>query len=86
MTNEEAEAMFRADAIAAGLPPHFTPNDIAKVLGEWLESVPVCPSDPLWREVDALYDGYDGTPDYYERCADACRGVLVRQQLNGRTI
>jgi hypothetical protein len=111
MNNAEAKAMFRADAIAAGLPPDYDPNKIAFTLHDWLESVPVNPDDPLWREVWWLRIGKDSPPgdyadefpfytegflrlvdppedweEYYARCADACRGVLVRQQLNGRTI
>ena len=69
--------MFREDAIAAGLPPHDDPNDIA--VADYLFGVPVNPTATLWQEVRDLLDGYDGTEDYYERCADACRGVLIRQ-------
>jgi hypothetical protein len=65
MANEEAVAMFRADAIAAGLPPHYDPNTIAMTLHKWLESVPANPSDPLWREAWWLSVGYEFGPDDY---------------------
>jgi hypothetical protein len=84
MTDEEAAAMFRADAIAAGLPPHMTPNDIGKALWTWFESAPENPDDSLWLEVRDLLEGYDSTEDYYERCAEACRGVLCRQAVARR--
>jgi hypothetical protein len=108
MTDDEAAAMFRADAIAAGLPPHYDPNVIAMTLHKWLESVPATPSDLLWREVWFLRIGRDFSPgyfeefpfdteewrrqiepltdweNYYERCADACRGVLCRQAISRR--
>ena len=65
MTNQEAAEMFRADAIAAGLPPHYDPNTIAFALHDWLASVPENPRDPLWREVWYLLIGYEiGTDDY----------------------
>lgn len=65
MTDQEAAEMFRADAIAAGLPPHYDPNTIAFALHDWLASVPENPRDPLWREVWYLLIGYEiGTDDY----------------------
>ena len=63
MTDEEAACMFREDAIAAGLPPHYDPNTIAITLHDWLASVPENPSDPLWREVWWLRIGYEIGPD-----------------------
>jgi hypothetical protein len=65
MTNEEAEAMFRADAIAAGLPPDYDPNKIAFTLWDWLEESPADPDDPLWREVWFLMIGHEIGPDAY---------------------
>ena len=59
----------------------MTPNDIAKVLFDWFESAPENPHDPLWREVRDLLD-HDGTSDFYERRADACRGVLLRKAID----
>jgi hypothetical protein len=80
ITDKEAAAMFRADAIAAGIPEWMTPNDIANALHDWFESVPENPRDELWLEVSDLLE-YDGTEDFYQRRAHACRGVLIRQQL-----
>jgi hypothetical protein len=65
MTDEEAAAMFREDAIAAGIPEWMTPNDIAFALHDWLSSVPENPSDPLWREVWFLLIGYEISPNDY---------------------
>jgi hypothetical protein len=67
MRDDEARELFRADAIAAGLPPHYDPNTIATTLHKWLDSVPASPSDPLWREVWWLSVGYEiGPGDYAE--------------------
>ena len=79
MTEEEAAQLFREQAIEAGLPATMTPNDIAIALHEWLDSVPENPRDPLWREVSGLID-YDGSSDFYERRAHACRAALLRGQ------
>ena len=49
MTDQEAAEMFRADAIAAGLPPHYDPNTIAFALHDWLASVPEFPRPALAR-------------------------------------
>ena len=38
MPADEELALFRSMAIAAGIPPHMTPNDIATVLHDWFES------------------------------------------------
>ena len=78
MPADEELALFRSMAIAAGIPPHMTPNDIATVLHDWFESALENPRDPLWREVRDLLE-YDGTSDFYERRAIACRGVLIRK-------
>ena len=56
MPADEELALFRSMAIAAGIPPHMTPNDIATVLHDWFESALENPRDPLWREVRDLLE------------------------------
>ena len=87
MTDEEAARMFREDAIAAGLPPHYDPNTIAFALHDWLASVPENPRDPLWREVCflRLIEPLTDWENFYARRAEACRGVLCRQAVSYST-
>ena len=47
MPADEELALFRSMAIAAGIPPHMTPNDIATVLHDWFESALQIPATPF---------------------------------------